>query len=100
MRKNTKSMIMSWMENDHAMPSIPQTEEESILVVDLMMLPHMTCTTPTDCKTFGDLSTKLLTAILSMGYKHTAVIGDNYGNSEVNKVWGKVKARSRSDVGD
>ncbi len=34
MRKNNKSMTLSWMEDDHSQPSLPHTEEDTLLVVD------------------------------------------------------------------
>ncbi|MES9881199.1 MAG: hypothetical protein ABW185_10000 [Sedimenticola sp.] len=93
MRKNNKSMTLSWIENDHAEQTISETEDQAILIIDLMMLLHMICATATLCKTFGDLSTTMFDMIVAMGYNYTAVVGDSYCNME------SIKSGERSRRG-
>ena len=82
MRKATKSMTMSWIEGQHAVKQLPENEHPTLLVIDLMMLLRMICTDKSDCKTFGDISSNVLSAISGMNYKYTALVGDNYQSSE------------------
>ena len=42
----------------------------------------MVCIDTSECQTFGALSDDLLNIILRLGYKYTAVVGDNYTNEE------------------
>ena len=82
MRKTTKSMTMSWIEGQHAVKQLPENEHPTLLVIDLMMLLRIICTDKSDCKTFGDISSNVLSAISGMNYKYTALVGHNYQSSE------------------
>lgn len=44
MRKTTKSVTLSWIEGDQAMKLLPNDENPTLLVIDLMMLLRMICT--------------------------------------------------------
>ena len=96
MPKTMKSVTMSWIEGQHAFKQLPDDEHPTLLVIDLMMLLRMICTDKSDCKIFGDISTHVLSVILGMNYKYTALVGDNYTSSESIKFqerarWGSVK---------
>ena len=82
MRKTTKSVTMSWIEGQHAVKQLSHDEHPTLLVIDLMMLLRMICTDKSDCKTFGDISANVLSVILGMNYRYTALVGDNYQSTE------------------
>ena len=84
MHKIIKSAILEWLEIELAVPRVPPTEElQTLFIVDLMLLLHMVCTDSSRCETFGDLSDRLLSILLSDNLcEITAIVGDNYALQE------------------
>ena len=96
LRKNRKSDTYSWLEGDLATADLPppaHADEPTLAVIDLMMLLRMVCTDTADCKTFGELSQSLFNTVLGLHSKYTAIVGDNYSNTE------SIKAGERARRG-
>jgi hypothetical protein len=72
---------------------LPPLAGRTLLVIDFMMLLRMICTEKCDCKTFGELSDKLLGIVMSQRATFTAVVGDNYHNDS------SIKSEERSRRG-
>ena len=65
-RKCNKSELLREMEKDFAVGELADTEEESLTIIDFMVILRMICTDTSKCQTFGDLSNALLNTIFSM----------------------------------
>ena len=82
LRKTQRSTILKWIEKELSVPDLPVSNEPTLAAIDLMMRFRMVCTDTLECQTSGALSDDLLNIILGLGFKYTAVVGDNYKNEE------------------
>ena len=79
-RKCNKSKLLREMEKDFVVEELADTEEESLTIIDFMVILRLICTNTSKCQTFGDLSNALLNTIFSM-FKYGSdvdVVGDRY----------------------
>ena len=93
LRKTAKNVTLSWLENDLAIPQLPQIEGKTLLVIDFMMLLRIVLTDTCDCSTFGELSDKLLHIVIN-NHSYTAIVGDSY------QVDQSIKAGERARRGN
>ena len=97
MRKTGKSASLTWLhDKEVSVKVLPPLVGRTLLVIGVMMLLRMICTEKCECKTFGELSDKLLVVMMGQQATFTAVVGDNYHNdssikSEESSRWGVVE---------
>ena len=72
-RKSNKSQLLKEMERDSAVEELENIEEESLTMIDFMVIVRMICTDTSKWQTFDDLSETLLNTIFSM-FKYGANI--------------------------
>ena len=65
-RKCNKSQLLREMEKDFAVEEFADIEEESLTIIDFMVILRMICTDTLKCQTYGDLSNALLNTDFSM----------------------------------
>lgn len=94
MRKTDKSFGLDWIERDHSIAQLHGCSDCSMLVIDFMMILRTVCTDSIDCKTYGDLSIKLLNMVLAENCQIIAVVGDNYGIDDLNKSGERARRES------
>ena len=74
--KNQKNTILNWLEKEKLNGDLHTSDEDTFVVLDLIMTLWMVVTENSNCQTFRGLSAKLLSIYL----KYTAVVA-NFKNS-------------------